>query len=176
MKRTRPLRADPKKAAERRARRETRRAEDARPEDVAREIRDLARAGRRKPAQRGTTGSDPYGDAAAKRFWREQVTAKGCVMCAACPPSREVRAAFGPDLRWIQGHHVIPKQVLKRTGLSAFLWDVRNGIGLCAYHHERHERQREPVPFDLLPAAAFEFADEIDMRHHLDTDRRYARC
>jgi hypothetical protein len=176
VRRGRPLHVDPQKAAERRARREARRAAEQRPEDAAREIRDLARAGQRKPSQRRPDRGDAYEDATAKRYFREQVTAGGCVMCADCPPTREVRAAFGPDLRWIQAHHIISKNFLKRMGLAAHLWDVRNGLGLCAYHHERHERQHESVPFRLLQPTVFEFADEIGLRHHLDTDRRYARC
>lgn len=166
MKRGEPLKADPARAAERRARRETRRAgEVARPEDLAREARRVARE---KPAS-----SRVAHDAEQATGWHRHFASQQCVQCMAVPVSLRVRRERGLDLATIDGHHIIPKQDLKRWGLFARLWDWRNGIPLCRYHHARHEMAVQRVARELLPAASFAFADEINARFVLEDDDVY---
>lgn len=161
MKRGKPLRASPQRAAERRRRREARRAEqDPRPEDVAREAR---RAARDQPAS-----SLSAQDREAGRAWNTAACRRGCVMCKIDEVDRQTRQDFGWELSKIDGHHVVPKQDLKRWGLHALLWDLRNMLPLCRYHHFRHEQAVQRVPRELLPAPAWEFADAIGARFVLE--------
>lgn len=117
---------------------------------------------RRKPTQRKRT--DPRVDEQlAKRYWKLTVCRGGCVMCRAFPVAPEDRRGREPDLRRIEGHHIVPKRWLRNTGYGSRLWDTRNGMGLCRYHHGRHELRMQPVPFDLLPDGAYEFAIEVEL-------------
>jgi hypothetical protein len=173
MNRGKPLRHDPARAAERRERRERRReAEGPRPEDLAREARRVAREA---PAS-----ALEVEDRAASRAWNRAAEAQGCVMCAAeldghdrFPVSARTRRERAWDLAKIDGHHIIAKQALKRWGLFALLWDVRNMLPLCRYHHFRHEQAYQRVPRDLLPRRAREFAREINAEYMLDDDDVY---
>ena len=93
----------------------------------------------------------------ATREWKAAVTAAGCAM-------------EGPHYGQIEGHHILPKQALKREGHGDKLWDVRNGIGLCQLHHANHEGHSDRLPRTLLPAAAFDFAAELDLTWLLDRE------
>jgi hypothetical protein len=106
------------------------------------------------------------------RCWKRTVSAGGCVMCRTGPVDAAVRAAYGAQLAEVQAHHVIPRSDLKRMGLHDYLWDERNGIGLCAYHHHRHTVWRERMPRELVPAAAYEFAEELGIGWLLDREYR----
>lgn len=107
---------------------------------------------------------------AAAKLWH-QATARGpCVMCRAFRPSTQIRRAFAADITHLEGHHVLSKRHLKLNGRRDALWDIRNGICLCRYHHERHEKWRQRVPRNLLPADAFEFAAELDLTWLLDRE------
>lgn len=175
MKRGQSLTSDPERAAERRRRREERRAsEPERPEDVVREIRALAKTGRRsKPSQRGR-GNDPAPNVdIARAYWHRTVTAGGCVVCRDTPPTHRERADYGPDFAVVEAHHVIPRRTLKRLGLWSRRYDVQNGIGLCRRHHSLHEQAVRRVPRRLLPQAAWDFAREIDQVGMLEDDRVY---
>jgi hypothetical protein len=109
----------------------------------------------------------------AAEAWHNVVVQRGpCLMCKAFPVSDAIRRHHADDLRWRQGHHVIAKRHLKAHGLTARLWDSDNGLCLCAYHHERHERAIQRVPLGLLPRRALRFADEIGLAWILD--REYA--
>lgn len=97
-------------------------------------------------------------------------------MCRIADP-RDLMAldpSLALDLRTIQGHHIIEQQQLKKHHLREYLWDERNGMGLCAYHHQRHTHFIERVPWELLPPAAFEFAEEVGLPWLLDQYRRAA--
>ncbi len=158
---------DPAKALERRLRREQRReAEPPRPEDAAREERRTARE-----AAKTAAGEDRDG----QRAWSAAARKAGCAMCKATPVNADVRRERGADLARIEGHHLIEKSELRRWGLLAALFDPRNMLPLCSYHHARHTLAFERVPRELLPAAAFEFADEIGARFVLEDDRVYPR-
>lgn len=166
MKRGRGLTHNPARAAERRRRREARRAaEDPRPEDAAREAR---RTARERPESARATH-----DHAQASAWHQHFARQRCVMCVAAPVPADVARERALDLATIDGHHIVPKQDLKRWGLFALLWDLRNGLPLCRYHHFRHESAYQRVPRRLLPAAAWKFADEINARFVLDDDRVY---
>lgn len=92
-----------------------------------------------------------------EHYWKLIVTRGGCVMCKPRPPL--VDSTLLPDLRAIEGHHIITQQHLRNLGFEhADIWDERNGIALCAYHHHRHHRHKERLPRRLLPDGIFEFA------------------
>lgn len=88
------------------------------------------------------------------------------------------RAGLGPCVRCgsrlsVDGHHVIPKRVLRRLGFHDRLLDTRNRLALCRRDHERHENRSEPVTRELLPASVFEFADELRLGWYLDRHYPY---
>ena len=66
-----------------------------------------------------------------------------------------------------EAHHVIPKGVLRRRGLSAHVWDARNGVPLTRREHERHTTRVEPLLLSILPAAAFDFATQHGLEWHV---------
>lgn len=110
----------------------------------------------------------------AREAWHLAVVSRGsCLMCRAFPVSDEIRAAHGPDLNVREGHHVIAKRHLKAHGLTGRLWDSDNGMGLCRYHHARHEKAIQRIPLALLPTRAVRFAREVGLDWILD--REYAQ-
>jgi hypothetical protein len=122
----------------------------------------------RKPLQRGRRKAK-VDEGMAKRYWKLAVCRGGCVMCRAFPVG-ELDATRAADLRRIEGHHVIAKRHLRREGHGGRLWDARNGMGLCAYHHQRHELRVQPVPYELVPEGAFEFAIELGLDWIIDRE------
>lgn len=68
----------------------------------------------------------------------------------------------------VQGHHAVPKRVLKWYGLDASLWDIRNRVPVCRHDHESHETRARPIPRGLLPVSVFEFADEVGLGWYID--------
>ena len=93
-------------------------------------------------------------------LWSNAVTRnKQCVMCAAFgrPEQREL----WPDTMRRDGHHITPQHWLRANGYQAFLWDLRNGLCLCRYHHARHESYIQRIPRRLIPAKAIQFANEV---------------
>jgi hypothetical protein len=163
MNRGKPLSHDPARAAEKRARRLARRAAEQRPEDVAREERESER-----PRRRGEPRSEDERRASAE-FYRV-VTASGCVMCIAFPVDPQTYRERRADIERIQAAHLISQDKLRRWGLHGRLWDPRDGLGLCCYHHFRHDDAVQRVPRRLIPAPAFVFADEIGARWVLEDD------
>ncbi len=89
-------------------------------------------------------------------------------MCRAYPVDSEIRKTYFVELRDIQAHHILDKQYLKAAGKHDHLWDVRNGMGLCGYHHPRHTNWRQRVPRELLPPAVYDFAREVGLEWRLD--------
>lgn len=63
----------------------------------------------------------------------------------------------------VQGCHVIPRMTLRRYGHADRLWDVRNGLGACYKAHRRSDAGLERFPVDRLPAAVWDFADELGL-------------
>lgn len=109
----------------------------------------------------------------AGAYWKATVTRGGCVMCRHFPPPPNVRMDFGPELRRIEGHHVLAKRHLRgylQMPLDEVRWDERNGIGLCVWHHQRHEHHVQRVPRWLLPDAVWSFAHEYDIEWLLDRE------
>ena len=68
----------------------------------------------------------------------------------------------------VQAAHVISQQTLRRHGHADKLWDVRNGVSACYRAHRRSDSGVERFPREKLPAAVFEFADELGLRWVLD--------
>lgn len=92
-------------------------------------------------------------------------------MCARFPPDAKTYRERHVDIDWVQGHHLIAQQWLEAWA-DAYLWDVRLGLGVCRWHHDRHEHAVQRIPRLLVPAAAFACADEIDA----GTGAHPARC
>lgn len=109
-------------------------------------------------------------EAERRRWWRINTIRGGCVMCAAFPLRPVELASRHSELRKLEAHHLLPKRDLKRQHHADKLWDERNGMCLCELHHARHERYVHRVPRSLLPAAAFEFADEVGLGWLLDAE------
>lgn len=93
----------------------------------------------------------------AQQAWKDAVGA-----CMVCPA--EGGSCVGP----VQGHHAVSKQALKKRGLFAYLWDLRNKVDVCEHRHEQHTSGFKPIPRDLLPPAVFEFAGDVGLRWWLD--------
>lgn len=124
---------------------------------------------KRTPLKRKPKPAMTAKERAAARSWRAATIVDGCAMCLWMPPE-EVDVSRQPDLLHIVAHHVLPQQALKQEHLHAFLWDERNGIGLCDYHHTRHHNYIERVPRALVPAATTEFAYELELGWLLDAE------
>lgn len=120
------------------------------------------RAARRQAASRELTEK--------RRWWRAAAIRGGCAMCHAFPLSGDELATLAPQIRKIEGHHLLPQRDLKRHGYADRLWDERNGMGLCELHHHRHERYVQRVPRDLLSESAYEFADELGLGWLIDRE------
>jgi hypothetical protein len=116
-----------------------------------------------KPKQRNRRKSYPRDDELQKRYWRMMATRGGCAMCHAFPLTPDERRGRDADIANIQGHHVLAKRHLRDLGYVDRIWDTRNGMGLCALHHHRHEWRMQPVPLRLVPDDALEFAAELDL-------------
>lgn len=108
-----------------------------------------------------------------RRWWRAAAIRGGCVMCREFPVPRDLRSARFDDLRIIDGHHVLAKRHLRTNGHAARLWDQRNGLALCRYHHARHEAGHQRVPYELVPKGAIDFAAELGLDWILE--REYPR-
>lgn len=91
-------------------------------------------------------------EAEARDVWGEGLG--GCIVCPV-----EGGVCSGP----IQGHHALDKALLKKRGLHAFLWDIRNRVPVCADRHESHTNRSRPIAMELLPAPVFEFARELGL-------------
>lgn len=126
---------------------------------------------RSEPKRRHHSGV-PVDVALQRRFWRTEAVRHGCAMCRHFPlpvghPDLHV---FFADLQFMEGHHVLPKALLKREGFPGKLWDARNALGLCRYHHARHENYVQRVPRDVVPNDAFDFADELGLGWAIDRE------
>lgn len=93
-------------------------------------------------------------------------------MCRHFPPTVDLTREI--DVRRVQAHHAIPKDKLKRRGLHDHLWDKRNGLCLCVYHHERHHNFTERVPRSLVGHVEG-FANEHGLLWLLDWEYRHER-
>jgi hypothetical protein len=95
--------------------------------------------------------------------WGRAARARPCAMC-------------GGNVG-LQGHHIIPLQVLKDEGVPNELWyDQRNMLPLCNEPsprrcHQRHELRVVPVPLrvvELHAPQAREFARQVGLEYRLD--------
>lgn len=95
--------------------------------------------------------------------WREDVLRSTDGRCAVTGvSSRDIHVGY------IECHHVLSRQQLRRHGHGDKVWDARNGIPLAPRVHERHTLAVERVPRASLPVAAEEFAAELGLTWLLD--------
>jgi len=88
--------------------------------------------------------------AARERFWHRTLAAGRCAGCG--------------ERHWLQAHHALPRQLIRRelSDVEELQWDERNGVCLCRRCHERHELAVQRLGAQRLPAAVREFASELD--------------
>lgn len=95
--------------------------------------------------------------------------------CEVCPPERRDPNA------WLEIHHVISQQRLKRLARDRklpemrkldLLTDPRNSIVLCRECHHRHTVRNETLPLSSIPAAAWDFARELGIKNELVEEYR----
>lgn len=121
---------------------------------------------RSKTAKRSDRTADPKkglrkAQNAAHEWWVAVVQGKPCVNCG--------------TRRDVQGHHVIPRNALKREcprgaagyTLQELLWSTANGIPLCEVCHFRHESGFARIEARLLPIDAIKLAVLIGMEHRI---------
>jgi hypothetical protein len=102
----------------------------------------------------------------ARAWWEAVAKGKPCVVCGR------------PE--GVQGHHVVSqaalRKVAKRFGydLATLLWDERNGIAVCERCHSAHTSAKKRIPVSVVPASAFEFADELGLRWQVERTYRPA--
>lgn len=77
---------------------------------------------------------------------------------------------------FLEAHHCISKSFLRREGFPAeVLYDPRNSLALCCEPapnrcHSRHELAVRRIPRSVLPAEAFDFAEDCGLIWRLDRD------
>jgi hypothetical protein len=73
---------------------------------------------------------------------------------------------------FLKAHHVITKQKLRRELgkkiAEEVMWDPRNGMTLCEFHHSQHHCRAKPVPLEKLSHENWNFAMEHDLTYVLE--------
>lgn len=111
--------------------------------------------------------------AALAKAHRQAAVKQGCVMCKHSPVEPSVRVAYYGMLTKLEAHHILPQRHLKELGVPMeVMHSEANAMGLCAYHHGRHEKWVERVPRELLPSAVYELAEAAQIGWLID--REYA--
>lgn len=126
---------------------------------------------KRKPKQRPPFEVEEHErrKAMKREFHREGVR-QGCAMCRAFPVTERERQGYAELIAYVEAHHVLPRRHLARQFPFDVVWDVRNALGLCRFHHGRHEKAFQRVPSSLVPAAAREFAVEHGLEWDMDLE------
>lgn len=114
---------------------------------------------KRTPLRRRTPLRQPR----PKQAYDPQAWREGLGPCVVCT---ELGIEAPPY--YMDAHHCIPAQALRRRGYTAEQADKRNRISLCRWHHERHHSRTNPVPRRLLPDSVFEFAAELGLGYLVD--------
>ena len=83
--------------------------------------------------------------------------------CAACPR------------RAVHLHHLIPRQVLRREGMSRYLSDPRVLLPLCFECHFNHESWSRRLTRDQVPAETWGLAREMGEWAVVRLERDYPR-
>jgi hypothetical protein len=88
------------------------------------------------------------------------------------PPEWQRRRGVCPlclTAGWVDAHHIIEKQQLRKRGLDQHVWDTRNrlwaGSDCC---HTAHTSRVRPIPRAFVPYEAEVFADELGLGWLLD--------
>lgn len=66
----------------------------------------------------------------------------------------------------------VRERKLPKLRLHELLTDHRNSIVLCKTCHSRHTHRQETVRLEALPAAAWQFATELDLDQELIDEYR----
>lgn len=142
--RGKPLTADPKKAQEFIARGRSALSRSAGP------------SSRGGGMRRASAAEGPLSPEA----WREAVYRQAGGRCMVT----NARASNADDPTF-DAHHVVPKRVLRARGLLDRVFEARNGVWLRADIHAAVENpgvRARPLTAEMLPAAVWEFASELD--------------
>ena len=115
-------------------------------------------------------------------LWVEDVRSMPCAVCAWDPMQMDLAESLAADqIRVVRGHHILRKSIiiaerrslglLTDEALQRVLWDLRNRLPVCdppgnPAHHSRGKK----IPRPPVPAEAFEFADELGLRHRMESD------
>ena len=94
-------------------------------------------------------------------FW-QRVTLGGTRLCA-------MRGRGGCDGR-LDAHHLIRQQVLRRKAPEEARMDPRVGVALCDRHHTLVTRAMVRLRRDEVPAQAWAFAAQYDLRDELERE------
>lgn len=88
--------------------------------------------------------------------WKRRVCLHGCAL-----DSRDCEG-------YLQAHHVITQQQLRRAQLGHLIWETRNGLCLCERHHRRHTNATERIPREKLRPATIHWAQTHGLGYLID--------
>jgi hypothetical protein len=115
---------------------------------------------RAKPRRRSKAGKAPSPSMiAARAEFKTVVCSEQCIGTGI-----RGHVCDGP----LQAMHVVPKQTLRRRGLSHLRYDPANGVPGCYRIHRRHDNKTELIPRALLPERCIEWAAEHGVDDALD--------
>jgi hypothetical protein len=77
-------------------------------------------------------------------------------------PASACIAAPGCEGR-LDRHHILPVQQLRKRGLAHVADSPANLAPLCRRHHARHHSRFSPVPLELVPEPAQDFAASLGL-------------
>jgi hypothetical protein len=93
----------------------------------------------------------------------EAIVGKRCVVCG-----RTAKEAFVATGCGHQAHHGVAQSWLRRHGMRALLWDVRNSVCVCEEPcHRQHTDGAKRIPIMALPDSVIEFANEVGAEAHI---------
>lgn len=116
----------------------------------------------------------------AKERHRAEVFARELHRCALSGSSTECRGRLQADhvieIAWLAELHK-RRRYLDDVGLGDFedvIADARNGMVLCERHHGLKTSGLIVVPREAIPACVFDFADDYDCAHLMDSRACFA--
>ena len=64
---------------------------------------------------------------------------------------------------FMEAHHIITQQALRKRGHADLLWDTRNRLWLTRERHAQHHSCYRKIRWSELPQEALDFAEEIGL-------------